>query len=310
MNTSHSVLKGPRNAFGVPLACLLLFNGCAEERADAYGNFESQPVTVASEATGRLQRFDVREGDVVTAGQPVALVDTTQLSLQAREQSLLLEAARIRADEAAAQLRALQAQLATAEVDYERARRLYDQNASTSSDLNRLSGAVAALTEQAAAAGARVRLARQEHRIGEARLAHLRDRIDRSTILNPVEGTILTTMVEPGEFVQPGRPLYSIAPLDSLVLRAYVSGNQLASIRIGSEVAVLYDAGDGSLAERAGRLTWIASEAEFTPTPIQTRDERVDLVYAVKIIVPNPTGDLKIGMPAEVRLSPAAESES
>lgn len=305
MNLDHLNVRALRRAGGVPLACLLLVSGCSEDRADAYGNFESREVTVASEATGRLQRLDVTEGDVIAAGQPVALVDTLQLSLQAREQSLLLEAVRIRAEEAAAQLRALQAQLSTAEVDYERSRRLFDQGASTSSDLNRLSGAVASLGEQAAAADARVRLAHQEERIGLARLDQLRDRIDRATVVNPRSGTVLTTMAEAGEFVQPGRPLYSIAPLDSLVLRAYVSGNQLSALRVGSTVAVLFDSGNGTLTEREGRLTWVASEAEFTPTPIQTRDERVDLVYAMKIIVPNPTGELKIGMPAEVRLLPA-----
>lgn len=290
------------------IAAVVLLVACDDERADAYGNFESRDVVVSSQATGVLERFDLTEGDVVDVGRVVALVDTAQLALQAIEQSLVLEAAGTRGEEARARLRALEAQQHTAQIDYDRSRRLFEQNASTSAELNRLSGALATLAEQAAAARARVRLAAQEREIGEARLAQLQDRIDRSSVRNPVAGTVLTTMVEPSEFVQAGRPLYAIAPLDSLILRAYVSGNQLSDLRIGGEVTVSYDAGDGSIAQRAGRLTWIASQAEFTPTPIQTRDERVDLVYAVKVTVPNPAGDLKIGMPGELTLVASAGS--
>ena len=136
----------------------------------------------------------------------------------------------------------------------------------------------------------------------ESRIAQLRERIDRASVRNPIGGTVLTTMVEAGEVVQPGAPLYTIAPLDTLVLRAYVSGGQLARLALGDEVAVQFDAGPETLERRMGRLTWIASEAEFTPTPIQTREERVDQVYAITVRVPNEDRRIKIGMPGELIL--------
>jgi HlyD family secretion protein len=133
-------------------------------------------------------------------------------------------------------------------------------------------------------------------------LAQVQDRWERSRVLNPRAGTVLATYVEAGEFVQAGRPLYTVADLDTLTLRAWVSGAQLADIRLGQEVAVRVDAGPDRLRTLPGRVSWIASEAEFTPTPIQTREERISQVYGVKVRVPNPDGVLKVGMPGELVL--------
>jgi len=288
----------------VPASLMItLLAACNDELPDAYGNFESTEVVVSSEATGTLVRFDVEEGDELAVGAIVAQVDTVQMALQAQELALQVSASRIRADEARAQVRALEAQLGTSQDDLDRIRRLFERNAATATDLNRLEGAVSALTEQIDAARSRIQLAQQDGEIVASRMEQLRDRIRRATVLNPVRGTVLTTMVEGGEFVQTGRPLYAVAPLDTLVLRAYVSGSQLVDLRVGNEIEVQYDAGAGTLERRAGRLTWVAPEAEFTPTPIQTRDERVDQVYAVKVRVPNTDRTLKIGMPGELILS-------
>jgi HlyD family secretion protein len=276
--------------------------GCDGDTPDAYGNFESREVMISSEATGPLVRFELEEGDEVDVDAVVAQVDTVALGLQARELALQAQASRTRAEEARAQVRALEAQLQTNRTDLERTQRLFAQNAATAGDLNRMEGAVTSLTEQIDGARARVRLAEQDEAIVGSRLEQLRDRISRATVRNPVRGTVLTTMVEAGEFVQAGRTLYSVAPLDTLILRAYVSGGQLASLRVGGEVTVQFDGGRGELQSRVGRLTWVASEAEFTPTPIQTREERVDQVYAVKILVPNLDRSLKIGMPGELVL--------
>ena len=133
----------------------------------------------------------------------------------------------------------------------------------------------------------------------------LRDQIRRSRVANPVTGTVLATYAKAGEVVQAGQPLYRVASLDTVELRAYVDEAQLARVRLGTGADVTYDAGGGRRTVR-GAVAWVASEAEFTPTPIQTRDERTSLVYAVKIRVPNPNGALKIGMPADVRFAPAA----
>ncbi|HEY9504522.1 MAG TPA: HlyD family efflux transporter periplasmic adaptor subunit, partial [Gemmatimonadales bacterium] len=135
----------------------------------------------------------------------------------------------------------------------------------------------------------------------DAQVASLDDRLARSRIRSPLAGTVLARYVEPGEFVQPGQPLFKLASLDSLTFRAYVAQAQLSTLRLGQEVRVGVDRAD-SIVHLPGRITWIASAAEFTPTPIQTREERADQVYAVKVAVANPGGRLRIGMPGELVL--------
>jgi HlyD family secretion protein len=128
--------------------------------------------------------------------------------------------------------------------------------------------------------------------------------------VNPSAGSVLVVYARAGEVVQPGQPLYKIAGLDTLDLRAYITGDQLASVRLGQQVTVHVDRGNGDLASIPGTVTWISPTAEFTPTPVQTRDERTDLVYAVKIRVANPDGALKIGMPADVTFGAVATDSS
>ena len=137
----------------------------------------------------------------------------------------------------------------------------------------------------------------------EARVAQIRDRLARSAVTNPQNGTVLTIYARAGEVVQSGHPLYKVADLDTMVLRAYVTGGQLSSVRLGQPVQVHVDQGGGALRSMPGTVTWISPSAEFTPTPVQTRDERADLVYAVKIRVANPEGVLRIGMPGDVTLA-------
>ena len=279
--------------------------GCRKEKPDAYGNFEASEVVVSAELSGRLLRFDPSEGERLAAGAEVALLDTATLALQREEIVAQRGASQARTTEAQAQIGILQAQLATAQREYERTRRLYRAEAATAQQLDRAEGEVRVLRERIRAAEAQIGTVREEASGAESRLAQVSERLGKSRVVNPVSGTVLSTFVEPGEFVQGGAPLYKIADLDTLTLRAYVSGAQLASVRIGGLVQVRIDAGKDRLETLPGRLSWVASEAEFTPTPIQTEDERVDQVYAVKIRVPNRGGVLKIGMPGEVIL-PAA----
>lgn len=308
-----SVPRGPiatwtrprRPVLRVPLlaALVVLTAACDDDPPDAYGNFEADEVTVSAEATGTLQVFDVAEGQRLAAGAVVGQVDTVPLALQRDELQLQVRNAGTRSAEAVAQLRSLEAQLATAEEDLARTERLFEREAATAAERTRLQGTVSSLREQVDAARARSRLAGDEADVVRSRIRQLQDRIDRATVRNPVAGTVLARIAEAGEYVQQGRPLYTVAALDTLTLRAYLSGGQLASVRLGDRVGVRYDAPDGGLRDTVGRVTWIADRAEFTPTPIQTREERVDQVYAVKIRVPNPEGVLKIGMPGEVVLS-------
>lgn len=275
---------------------------CDGDGPDAYGNFEATEVAVSPERSGPLVRFDVAEGQRLEAGAVVGRLDTVPLALQRRELEAQLEAARLRTVEARAQVSVVEAQLATAREDGERIERLYEAEAATAQQRVQARGAVRVLEEQRLASTARVRSATQEIAAVRTRLAQVADQTERSRIINPLSGTVLASFAEAGEFVQVGRPLYTVAALDTLTLRAWVSGAQLASLRLGQEVEVQVDGGPDRLRALPGRITWIASEAEFTPTPIQTREERVDQVYALKVRVPNPDGTLKVGMPGELLL--------
>lgn len=277
-----------------------LVGGCGEEEPDAYGNFEAREVVVSAEIGGRLLRFEPDEGDRLPGGSVVGQMDTATLALQRDELLAKRSASRTRTTEAGAQIGVLRAQLGTARAEYERTLRLYRVEAATARQLNQAEGEVRVLEERIQAARAQAETVREEAGGADARLAQIAEQIRKSRIVNPITGTVLTTYVEAGEFVRPGAPLYEVADLDVLTLRAYVSGAQLAAVRLGAPLEVRVDAGEGELLRVPGRVTWIASEAEFTPTPIQTREERTDQVYAVKIRVANPDGAIKIGMPGEV----------
>ena len=344
--------------FSMLLAVPLLLAGCGgDDDSDAFGTFEATETTVSAEADGRLLSFTVDEGDMLAVGDVVGLVDTTQLASQrdallaqrrqllGQKRSLLAQARASLAQrdaalsqgdaslaqvgEAQAGADAVAAQLATAEEELARARRLFDDQAATAREVNEREGQVAQLRAQARQARDRVATIRAQATTSgaqarvqwvqagvpeaqaaaiddqvagiDAQLAGLADRIANAAVENPVAGTVLTVLAEPGETVRTGAPLYTVADLSSLTLRAYVSGGQLGSLRLGMPVAVLVDAESSALREIRGEVVWIASEAQFTPTPIQTRDERAELVYAFDVRVPNRDGRLKIGMPGEVR---------
>ncbi|HEX2722282.1 MAG TPA: efflux RND transporter periplasmic adaptor subunit, partial [Gemmatimonadaceae bacterium] len=212
------------------------------------------------------------------------------------------EAVGARTDEVTRQIAVLEIQRSIARRIYERTRRLYAQKAGTAQQLDQAERDYRVLGAQINAALAQRQSVAKEVSSGEARVAQIRERLQRSRVLNPENGTVLATFVHAGEVVQPGQPLYRIANLESLTLRAYVTEEQLSAIRLGQKIQVNVDSAGGKLMTMPGTIQWISAKAEFTPTPVQTRDERADLVYAVKILVPNPRGVLKIGMPADVDL--------
>ncbi|HEU4565896.1 MAG TPA: HlyD family efflux transporter periplasmic adaptor subunit [Gemmatimonadaceae bacterium] len=285
----------------LPAAALLAVAACRREpEPDAYGNFEATEVVVSAQTSGQIERFTPAEGVRLGRGDTVALIDTTQLALELRQLVAQRGAAGARGAEVAEQLRALEAQHEIARRVYERTRRLHAGQAATEQQLDQAERDYRTLGAQMDAARAQRRSVGLETASTDARVAQLRDRLAKSRVANPQPGTVLATYAEAGEVVQPGQPLYKIASLDTLVLRAYVTGSQLASVRLGQRVQVRVDRGEGKLATLPGVVTWVSPKAEFTPTPVQTRDERADLVYAVKIDVPNPDGALKIGMPGDV----------
>jgi HlyD family secretion protein len=278
--------------------------------ADAYGNFEAEEVAVAAQASGQLSSFTVSEGAVVKAGDVVATLDTVQQALdrdQTVSQRAALDAQRREAEEQEAVLRV---QLEIAERAWERTQRLLAGGAATAIQRDQAERDVRVLRTQIAAARATQARLRADARTVDVRSAAARDRLARTTVVNPVTGTVLTTNVRTGETITQGQPLYRLANLDTLTLRVYVTGTQLSSVRIGSSVTVRVDSTAGLASGRPGVVSWVSPRAEFTPTPVQTRDERADLVYAVKIRVPNADGALKVGMPADVTLATSTVSRS
>lgn len=284
------------------LSLAVVVTGCSgnDDRADAYGNFEAVEVLVSSEANGRLSFFRADEGDRLPAGVTVGLVDTTQLALQWARLQANVRAVRSGVTSLRAQIRVLEEKRRVADVDRQRIERLLQEQAATQQQMDDVEGRIAVLDRQIEQTRTQEVTIFAEVEALRVQIEQVRDQIDRATVSNPVLGTVLTTYVEPHELVTYGRPLYRIADLTTMELRAYVSGSQLDAVRIGRDVTVRFDHGNGSVASRAGTVTWIANEAGFTPKLIQTRDERVNLVYAFKVRVDNPDGLLKIGMPGEV----------
>jgi HlyD family secretion protein len=290
----------------IVLASLMSIVACRTEGADAYGNFEATEVTVSAEASGRVLRLAVEEGAQLDAMAEVGLIDTVPLALQRAELSARREAARSRLREVDANAAVLETQRVIAQRELERTQRLLAAQAATAQQGDRAEREARVLGEQLqGTAATRVTVGREVTSI-EAQMATLDDRLRRSRIVTPAGGTVLAKFIEAGEFVQVGTPLFKVAALDTLTLRAYVSGGQLAQLALGQEVQVRVDSTGSGVRTVPGRVTWISSSAEFTPTPIQTREERTTQVYAIKVAVPNADGRLRLGMPGEVVLSPVA----
>jgi len=290
-------------------AGVAVLTSCRKDNVDAYGNFEATEVTVAAEVGGRLVVFNLEEGDRLKKGGFVGAVDTVPLLLERQALVARRAAGGSRAREASSNIAALDVQTTIADRELARTERLIKQSAATAQQADRAEREARVAREQLAGARAARSGALQEVEALEAQVAQLDDRLARSRIVSPQDGTVLARYVEAGEFVQQGQPLFKLASLDSLTFRAYVSNAQLSRLRLNQEVQVGVDRAD-TIAKVPGRIVWIASAAEFTPTPIQTRDERADQVYAVKIMVPNKEGRLRIGMPGELTIEDAAAGSS
>lgn len=287
------------------LALLLMFlTGCANnEHSDAYGQFEATETTISSEASGKLLKFDVEDGSQLTAAQPVGYVDTTRLVLQRDEINARLESIQARITNINAEAEVQQEELSLAETNLNRIEKLAADDAATQQQLDDARARVRTLQKRIDALQTQKQSIRAEISATRSRIDQIHEQIEDARIFNPINGTVLTSFVEPFEMVQTGQPLYRIANLDTLILRIYVSGAQLPNIKLGQQVQVLYDRNATENEETTGQVSWIASEAEFTPEQIQTKEERVTQVYAVKVRVPNPDGTLKIGMPGEVNFT-------
>ena len=273
-----------------------------DERADAYGNFEATDVLISAETAGRLLSLDIEEGSAVAENQVVGLVDTVQLALERSQQAASRRAIRSKLASTAAQIAVLEEQRRVAQTELDRIHRLLREQAATTKQRDDLEGQIAVIARQIDQAQTQRASVHAEIEALDARVAQINDQIRRAVIVNPVSGTVLTKFTERHELVSYGRPLYKVADLTTMELRAYVSGAQLVHVRIGQVVNVQIDQDRSDNRTFQGVVSWIADEAEFTPKLIQTKEERVNLVYAIKVRVDNPDGVLKVGMPGEVRL--------
>lgn len=274
--------------------------GCSNNngKADGYGNFESTETVVSSESNGKLVSFNVEEGQQLKQNEVVGLVDTIPLSLKKAQLIATKEIIRSKSKGVLSQISVLKAQLATATISKNRIENLLKANAGTQKQLDDINGKVATLKQQINSIKTQNTAVLNELKGSNAQIAQLNDQIQKSIIKNPINGTVLVKYAEPMEITAFGKPLYKIADLNIMQLRVYISETQLPNIKIGQKVTVKIDTNNG-MKNYEGTISWIASEAEFTPKIIQTKEERVNLVYAVKIDVKN-DGSLKIGMPAEM----------
>jgi len=283
----------------LPLFILFLAAcGTQDELADAYGNFEAIEVMVSAESQGKIMAFGPQEGTALEKDQVTVLIDTTQLYLQKIQLESAQSALLTRIQTLDAQIRASQVQMNNLEREKQRIDKLAEGGAATAKQQDDIRGQIALLEAQIQATGSQKSSVFAERRTLEVQIRQVEDQIAKCAVRNPVAGMLLTKYKEAGEVAAPGQPLYKVANLDELILRAYVSGMQLSSVAIGQEVRVRFD-GPLGLEEMAGVVSWISPRAEFTPKIIQTREERVNLVYALKVRIIN-DGSLKIGMPGEV----------
>lgn len=276
----------------------LLFACSTEQKADGYGNFEATEIRVSAEANGKLQSFFVEEGRRVEKGQVLGLVDTLQLYL--KKQQLLATKATVASKSGGvlSQIEVLRAELQNAKTEQRRLQNMFDDKAATQQQLDQVNSRVRVIQKQIENVESQNAPIVQEGKAIDAQIALIEDQLAKSHIINPISGTVLSKYAEPGEIVSFGKPLYKIADLNTMELRVYISESQLSNIKIGQKVTVKVDSGD-TMKDYEGIVNWISSSAEFTPKIIQTKEERVNLVYAVKVSVEN-DGSLKIGMPAEM----------
>ena len=268
------------------------------EKADAYGNFEATEVTISAEANGKLLSFTIEEGSQLDANAPIGIIDTTQLYLTKLQLLASKKTIASKSENVLSQNNILQEQLKTTLIEQKRIRNMFAENAATQRQVDEINGKVNVLKQQINSVGTQNAPISNEAKSIDAQVAKINDQIQKSYIINPIKGTVLAKYAEPNEITAFGKPLYKIADISEMTLRVYVSETQLPQVKMGQKVNVKIDNGN-EMKSYDGTVSWISSSAEFTPKVIQTKEERVNLVYAVKVKVKN-DGSLKIGMPAEM----------
>lgn len=296
------------------------FTACTpgDDEFDAQGTFEAEEVIVSSELAGRIKSLEIEEGSTINMGDTVGTIDAENIHLQKDQVIASIEALNEKTYDVSPQVKLLEEQLQVQQLqlknlrhEQERIQRLFNQDAATGKQRDDINSQVEVLQKQMEVTRQQIQVQQRnaqtqnrgilsEGKPLQKRIAQLEDQLSKSSIINPVKGTILTKYAEQGEVTAPGKALYKIADLSTIVLRAYISGKQLPQVKIGQQVKVYIDQEKDSYTEYPGTIRWISDKAEFTPKTIQTKEERANLVYAIKVAVKN-DGHLKIGMYGELR---------
>ena len=299
---------------------------------DATGTFEADEIIVSAEANGKILQLNVEEGASLAKDSVVGKIDPSAIELQKEQASSSVEALQQKTNDASPQVNILQSQLQlqnkqiavyevqlkTLQKEQQRFQKLVAADAVPAKQLDDINGQVNILKEQIVAAKTQLQVLQSqinaqrqlvaiqnrgilsEKNPMEKKVAQIQDQLNKTIIKNPVTGTVLTKYADANEYTATGKALYKIADLSTMKLRAYITGNQLAQVKLNQAVKVMVDDGKGKYKELNGTISWISDKAEFTPKTIQTKEERANLVYAIKVNVPN-DGYLKIGMYGEVK---------
>ncbi len=285
----------------------ILLAGCKNntEVPDAYGNFEATEVIVSAETSGKIEHFNVYEGSDVNKGTEIALIDTTLLHLQKAEIYAGIKGVRTRLSSINAQNEILDQQIENLNVNISRIGKMLKDDAATQKQYDDLTGQVAVIQKQIDANNTQKASVSAEIGVYESKKATLNEQIRRSSVKSPLNSTVIEKYSEAGEMTAPGKPLVKIADLSLVKLKVYISGAQLGSIRLGQKCTVRIDKGEKGYSSFDGTISYISGKAEFTPKIIQTKEERVTLVYAVNIDVKN-DGSIKSGMPGDAIFLPGS----
>jgi HlyD family secretion protein len=288
------------------VAAAFLGSSCNNNDAgyDASGTFESDEIIVSAQATGQLLRFDVEDGKMLQAGENVGAIDSVQLDLTRRQLTESQKAILAGRPDTKRQIAATERQIEQTMLDRQRMENLVKANVASTKQLDDINTRIAVLQAQLEAQKTTLHSSTstldQQGSAVSAQLEQVEDQIRKCTILNPVAGTVIVSYVHAGEIAITGRPLYKIADLTEVILRAYITGDQLTSVKLGQKVNVFTDEQEGKQRNYEGVVKWISNKAEFTPKTIQTKNERANLVYAVKVGVKN-DGYIKLGMYGEIK---------
>lgn len=286
------------------IAAVLIISGCKNKTdvADAYGNFEATEVVVSAETNGRILKFEPREGSLLEKASELALIDTTLLYLQKGEIDAGIKSVRTKVASINAQNDIINQQIANTGVNITRIEKMLKDDAATQKQLDDLTGQEAILQKQIAANNTQKFSVAAELSVYDAKKATLAEQLNRSKVRSPLAGTLIEKYSEEGEITAAGKPLAKIADLSVMKLKVYVSGGQIGKIKTGQECTVRIDDGNKGYISFTGTISYISEKAEFTPKIIQTKEERVTLVYGVIIDVVN-KGNIKSGMPGEAIFS-------